>query len=363
MMLGELPGQRLASALLERVLSSGRMPHALLLQGPEGVGKAEAAQALASALLCETGVAGACGFCPACVKVRQRCHPDVLWVGRLSRKGTGSAEGEAEEGEPTTEQADRGDLRKDIVVSQIRELSEHALYAPREGRYRIFIIDPADRMNPPAQNALLKTLEEPPGRSILILVASRPHLLLPTVRSRCLAVRFAAMPVPDLASHLEGQGFEKDEALARAALSGGRPRLARELDLEARRDRREEVVAALEAIASSGPGLDRLPILAGHLAGPNEETLLDGLDLLESLLRDVERLGAGLDATELFHADIGQRLIALSRRIAPARAAEIVRSVERLRSDLRFNVNRTLVAEALLAAVAGGPTPGYLTPT
>ncbi len=348
-------GQRPAIELLQRAVASGRLPHALLFQGPEGVGKAATARALAATVQCESGGTDACGKCLPCLKVSQGSHPDFLWITRLPRKDA------AREEEPDEEAAEgagaTGDLKRDIAIEQIRDLSDHAAFAPREGRRRVFVIDPADRMNLPAQNALLKTLEEPPGASMLVLVTSRPHVLLPTVRSRYFVVRFAAMPAAELARALEERGVPRAEALERAALSEGRPRLAESRDVEGRRARREEVLAALETAASGGRGLARLPALAAKLAGRDEETLVDGLELAAVLLRDAQRASLGLPAGSLVHADLHGRLEALGRRVDTSRASEAIRFADRARDDLRLSLNRTLTAEALLAAIAGAPVP------
>jgi DNA polymerase III subunit delta' len=351
----EILGQWHAIEQLQRLLTSGRLPQALLFQGPAGVGKADAARALGAALQCNEGGTDSCGACPPCRKVARGNHPDFFWITRLPKKETSAREDEADEAGQEEPDEGRGDLKRDITIEQVRDLAEHASYAPREGNRRVFVIDPADRMNLPAQNALLKTLEEPPGSSLLALVTSRPHVLLPTVRSRCFVVRFAAMPTADLAAALESAGMPRAEALVRAALSDGRPRLAMTLNVEALRARREEILAALETVAAGGKGLARLPSLAAKLAGKDPETLVEGLDFAEALLRDAERASLGFPADSLVHADLHARVLALGRRMGPERAAELVRFADRVRDDLRFTLNKTLVAEALLAAVAGAP--------
>jgi len=349
--LGEIIGHEGPIELLQRARRSGRLPHALLFHGPESVGKGTVARALAAAMLCEAGGDQACGRCSACARVARVNHPDLLIVRRLSRK--------IEKGGPMDDVEDgaASDLSAFIRIFQIRELAGHAAFAPREGRCRIFIVDPADRMNHEAQNALLKTLEEPPGRSFLILVASRPHLLLSTVRSRCFVVGFAPLPATELASALVARGIPEDEALARAALAGGRAGRALDLDLDELRGRRERLTAALLSLADSPGALADLSKLAASLAGKDEDDLGEGLDLLVALLRDAARASSGSPREALIHADAADRLTELGNRLGPARAAMLVEAVERLRGQLRFNLNRTLVAESLLAAVAGGPLP------
>ena len=358
MKLQDLLGHAAPVALLRRTLDAERLPHALLFQGPEGVGKGTAGRILATMLLCEGEPAGErpCESCPACRKIAHGNHPDLLVVERLPKKNTTREAPEAED-EGEEEAAGGSGLRSQIVIAQIRELSAHAAYAPREGRARVFLIDPADRMNHESQNALLKTLEEPPGRAFLILIASRPHLLLPTVRSRCLAVRFAPMAARELAARLEERGFEREEALARAALAAGRQGKALTLDPKGLRARREELLTALERLAAGPRALAELSGMAAGIAGDDEETLLEGLELMETLLRDAAVARAWGAQDVLVHADLGPRLLSLGDSLGAVRASSLVRSVERLRGDLRFNLNRTLVSESLLAAVAGGPLP------
>ena len=352
--LARLVGQRPAVAVLEGLLRSGRVPHALLFQGPAGVGKATAARAFAAGLNCEGTGAVPCGLCPSCLLIDKDTHPDVLWVGRLSQKEIERRD--SSRLSPYEAETAEADLGQWILVDQIRTLNGLVGLRPRQGRRRVFIIDPAERMNREAQNSLLKTLEEPPERSVLILVSPRPHALLPTVRSRVFAVGFTALRTVELSDWLAAGGMERDEAGARAALAWGSPGRALTLDLEALRARRAVIGEMLETLAGGGPGLARLPELAATLAGPNEQTLGEGLDLLESLLRDAARAGASA-AGGVAHADLADRLARLGQRLRPARAAALVESLERLRGDLRHNANRLLVAEALLAAVAGGPLP------
>jgi len=348
----EIQGQTAAVELLQGVLRSGRVPHALLFHGPVGVGKATTATTFAAALICETGDEVACGSCASCALLVSGSHPDFLRVGRLTRAEILKKETTR----LTTHIADaaEGDLGKQILVEQVRQVTKLVGLRPRQGRRRVFLIDPAERMNREAQNALLKTLEEPPDHSVLILVSDRPHVLLSTVRSRSFSVGFSALRTPELAGMLESRGVSRDDAIARAALAEGSLGQALALDLEERRERRRAIYDMLETL-SSGP-TDKLPAMAATLAGKDEPTLADGLDLLQALLRDAAR--AGLDAQGgLVHADLARGLAALSRRMGPGRAAELVCCVERLRGDLRFNTNRVLIAEALLAAVAGGPVP------
>jgi DNA polymerase-3 subunit delta' len=270
-------------------------------------------------------------------------HTDLMTVGRQPKKETASDGGKT---------VDATDLKRFIVVDQIRRLSQLAALTPRHGKRRVFIVDPADRMNLEAQNALLKTLEEPPPRTVLILITSRPRVLLPTVRSRCFSLAFSALRTSELSMLLQRRGLSADEAATRSALSQGRPGRALEIELDKLIERREELLDTLEALAGDARRVDELPGRAGSLAGKDETTLLESLDLLQALLRDAARAAAGAEG--LIHADLEQRIRQLGERLGAERASTLVGTIDRLRGDLRLNLNRTLVAEAVLAAVAGG---------
>jgi DNA polymerase-3 subunit delta' len=163
-----LPWHAAACDRLSGAIGSGRLSHGLLVQGPAGVGKGRFASALAAALLC-TGRGDrleACGACPECHLSRAGTHPDVHWVRPLEDK-------------------------KSIGVDQVREACERLAMTSMRRGYRIAIVEPADWMTTPAQNALLKTLEEPAPRTVIVLVTARPSTLLATLRSRCQRVEIA----------------------------------------------------------------------------------------------------------------------------------------------------------------------------
>jgi len=328
-------GHESALEALEGLVKRGRLPHAMLFHGPEGVGKASVGRLLARRLLCRDD---GCGACADCRLFDIGNHPDFFGVELELRKDS------------------KTEYRKQIVIDQVRRLSSLAGLAPRQGAHRVFLIDPADRMNAEAQNALLKTLEEPPAPTILILIASRPQVLASTVRSRCFALGFGPLRAEDLATLLEARGFDRNEALERAALAEGRPGRAIDLDIDALRERREILLEGLEGLASRRD-IGGLPALAAALAGKDEPALQANLELLLALLRDAARAEAGDPAAALIHADLAERLARLGVTLGAPRAAALIASIDRLRNQLRFNLNRTLVAESLLAAVAGGPLP------
>ncbi len=364
MIFPEVLGHERARAVLGRVLASDRIAHAFLFHGPDGVGKGLVARLFARSLVCtQPGPAATgCGSCMACRRAIHGHHPDVLLVTRLHKKDRPADDGAADGGDDDRDDDARetkgGDLRPFIVVQQIRELNHHASYAPREGRRRVFLVEPADRMNGESQNALLKTLEEPPGEAVIVLVASRPHVLLPTVRSRCFELGFGAMPPHDLARGLVARGIAPHEAHARAALAEGRPGRAMSLDLPGLTKRRELILDSLEALAASPLAAADLHDYADRIVGESETDLLEGLDLVQALLRDTARVASGREA--LLNSDLAPRIEKIGLLLGAPRAADLVTLADHLRRDLRLNLNKTLLTETLLAAVAGGPIPTFV---
>lgn len=328
-------GHNRAVEVVSSMLARDRMPHAMLFHGPSGIGKATLAKRLAQALLCPDG---GCGHCDTCHLTEAGNHPDLAWISRQLKKGS------------------KSEYSKQIVVDQIRGLASLVGLAPRMGVRRVFIVDPADAMNGEAQNALLKTLEEPPPRVNLILIAARPQTLVPTVRSRCFSLGFAPLRSEELARLLIDRGIDESEAQARAALAGGRVGEALELDIERSQELRESLLELLERY-SRRQNLDSLPAQADSFAGKDDTTLLMHFDLALGLLRDAARLCSTGDELGLVHQDVGRRLQLLGEQLGAQRCAQLVSAFDKLRDQLRFNLNRKLVAESFLAAVAGGPLP------
>jgi DNA polymerase-3 subunit delta' len=228
-------------ALLARV---GRLPHALLLRGREGIGKLAFAEAFARALLCEKRQPGkhACGHCAGCTWMEQGSHPDFR---RLE------PESHAEPGE-----AEEGGERKassQISVEQVRSLTDFINVSSHRGGAKVVLIHPAEALNVNAANALLKNLEEPPPQTYFVLVAHRWHQLLPTIRSRCEQVVLAP-PARDAARGWLGEQKLRDADLA-LAHAGGAPLIAQAFDEEFWRQR-EAFVGAItrldfDALASA----------------------------------------------------------------------------------------------------------------
>ncbi len=193
------------TALVEQA-RAGRLPHALLLSGVAGIGKLRLARALAQALLCQQPQSGqACGQCHACHLTAAGSHPDYQ---QLSPEEAGKA----------------------IKIDQVRDLVQFGSRTPQYDGYRVAVIAPAHAMNRNAQNALLKTLEEPGERTLLLLVSDQPARLLATVRSRCQQRVLAVPDATQARQWLEEQIGQSERAAALLALAGGAPLQALALD-------------------------------------------------------------------------------------------------------------------------------------
>lgn len=196
------------------LLARQRFPHAVLLHGPAGVGKVQFGLSAAQALLCEAPGAShlPCEQCPACAWFEAGNHPDF----RLIAPDAGTEAREGEEG------AREDGIR--ILIDQIRALPDFINVTSHRSGSKVVLIHPAEALNVNAANALLKSLEEPPARTVFILVSHRPHFLLPTVRSRCQQI---ALPAPDRAAAVEWLDAQDvaDASLA-LAQAGGAPLLA-----------------------------------------------------------------------------------------------------------------------------------------
>ncbi len=340
----EIIGHERLRQLLARATAQGRLPPALLFAGPDGVGKKTLALSLAARLLCEQPAAEAlrgCGACRACRRVQQA-------VERLP-----AARGEAAgaNDEPTRlNHRLHPDLllveawRTGIKIDQVREAVREIAGLPFEAAVRIVIIDDAHLMTEPAANSLLKSLEEPPRTSHVVLVSSAPQSLLPTIRSRCQLLRFGRLPEALLASHLQDRhGLEPGEARLRAGLAAGSLGAALTFESGAYRDQREHLLGLLASLVEASV-TERLEA-ADRLAELDDPQL--ALTTLRSLLRDVAVLHAGAPSA-VQNADVTARLVELARGPLGARAARLAEAAGETRVALRGNAYKPLALDVLL---------------
>lgn len=324
MALKDVLGQENAINILRGCIARDRIPHALLFAGDEGIGKRLTAINFAKALNCQA-VSGndlfqnsdpqpltpnpsfdSCDQCPSCAKIEKGNHPDVFII--------------APEGE--------GGL---IKVAVIRGLEEALSYKPFEGNYKIAVIDNADKMNQEAANAFLYTLEAPPSQSILILISSRPEMLLPTIRSRCQRINFTPLPVDTMSSLLRERftGIDNAQALLLSILSGGRVGYALDEGLMEKRDSSFDMLKRM---------LDRFE----EDVADEEISLEEWFEWSQIWLRDMAVSKATGRADLLVNRDKEAEIKAVAAAAPLRDLLKLARELYNIRSSLRFNLNEKL---------------------
>ena len=346
--LADVVGHERLKRLLARAIRQRRLPHALLLAGPEGVGKRALGLVAVRALLCERRDGDACDQCAACRRVLRglgslpelraraekegepelfnyRLHPDVLLI------------------EPSP---------REIRIDQVRLLVQELARRSFDSGARAVLLDDAHLLRTEAANALLKSLEEPPPGTHLFLITASPEALLPTIRSRCQTLRFGGLPTALLIDHLRQRaGLDADEARLRAALAGGSLGAALQFESDEYRERRDELLGLLESRLVSDQGA-RLA-LAERLADWDDPA--GALTTLRSLLRDVAALRSGAQPGAVLNADAGERLSELAQAPLGQRAIAVADAAGWTRQALRGNANPLLALDRLVAGFAGPP--------
>ena len=269
MRLSEFAGYGDKMEQLMRSVQAGRIVHALLLVGPHGSGKRTMARMMAQAMFC-TGTDKPCGICPACKRFAGGTHPDVRVI------------------QPE---------KKTIGVDEIRALIDWLALRPYEGGRHVVILEQADRMTPSAQNALLKTLETPPGEAMFFLITDAPGALLGTIVSRCQTVRFGDLSVEECARVLERRGVAPERAARLAGLAQGSVGRALEIDGDADYEAlSERVLRSLEALRGPGSVAAAAAALEDDKGG--EEGMLDIMELWARDLMAVQSGGAPFQAAD-----------------------------------------------------------------
>ncbi|MBZ0273888.1 DNA polymerase III subunit delta' [bacterium] len=320
--LDDVVGQPRAVGILRRSIASDRVGGAYLFAGPEGAGKLTAARAFVADLFCHE---------------RGEAPGDASAVFRKLRDGN---------------HADFFEFGPDgpfVKVDQIREMREAASLAPFEANRKAFVLGEAERMNPAASNAFLKVLEEPPGRSLFILVTSAPQRLLPTIRSRCQMIAFGISEPGAVADVLvDKRGLTRNDALIVARLSGGS--IGRAMAIP------DEVLAARREVGrvffSLVPGRDRATRALAQILLDWPEGVDNALDMIKTFVADAMRHLAGAPASELTHADLAGEAAAFADRFEPAILARKSRAVTYTQRLLARNVNRQLAIETMLFELA-----------
>ena len=296
-----------------------RLPHALLLTGAQGLGKTAFARQLARLLLCRSaGDSGwPCGQCQGCRLMEAGSHPDHVWI------------------EPPAD-------KKAITVDQIREVSRFLSLTAQAAGHKVVVITPAEAMNVNAANSLLKTLEEPPAASVLILVSHRPAMLPATIRSRCQPIRFGGDRNPATVAWLRQQVGEGQDSELLLSLADDAPLIARELADNEWVAARMERLADLERLANRSED----PIAIGQRWESTE--LRRGLMWMHSWITDMIRLKVADTPPQLTNSDVVSRLRTLA---APLSLTTLFQQLDHVNEALRRlegNFNPLLIAEDIM---------------
>jgi DNA polymerase III subunit delta' len=313
---------------LRLALAHGRLHHAYLFVGAAGLGKKTIGLSLAKAIHCSVASGDFCGECADCARIQDGNHPDVRLIEPLAGK-------------------------KEISIQQIRELEKELNLRSFSGNKKIVILDPATLMNLSAQNALLKTLEEPPNDSLLILIAASVGELLPTLRSRCLRVSFAPLAQDQVAAFLVSERkVPVEEAKVLAAMSKGSLEAVAAVDSQELLARRHRWIVLLLRVAS---GDYRTAAETAEALAGNKEESLRFLEWAGSWYRDLLVYTVTQNQQDVVNVDMLPQIEQLAAavelehllaRIAEAKGAVVA---------IQRNLNRRMVLENLLlnAAEAG----------
>ncbi len=361
---GEFVGNEKIVAALRKMLSSGRVPHALLFTGPRGVGKYLLARMFAQAANCERLRDDFCGECDTCRRIARLADPQSLIEAGLAERGE-SPDPATVERVPLILQTHpdvwaivpdpvrlRNPVTRPVIrMGQLRAVQRAAYFRP-EARRRVFILDGAETMRWDFSNIFLKVLEEPPESATLILLAPTPDALLPTIQSRCLKFHFAPLAVAQVEQLLkEKTELKAAERKLAAQLSGGSPGVAMTLDLEQSERLRRAVLGLMEAALDGQAGAETFA-LTEQLTRREKESLENVLELFYSLLTDLLELSCGPKTATLRNPDLRGELERLAPRATVEWVARASGELDRLHSRLRRNINRQLALDAW--AVAAG---------
>jgi DNA polymerase-3 subunit delta' len=314
--------------LLQRAIKNDKVGHSYLFLGDEGIGRKFVALQFAKAINCLEGGSekgDACDHCISCKKIDQHLHPDVLFL---------EPEGQT------------------LKVEQVREMHRDLAYRPYEGKRRVCILIAADRMAPNMSNTLLKTLEEPPLHTVIILLANNSRFMLPTILSRCHPIRFNPLPVQMVSKWLmECKGLSEEEAHLMASLSEGSLGRALEIREEIQEVPREELLRGLVGLKSLS--LQKMENWTDSLPTHRENLLLI-LEVSKTLLRDLIMVKILKDGSKLIHSDLLKEMDRMAKNWNLPSLLKRMDALHQTTLAIRSNANTTLALEAMMLSWAEG---------
>lgn len=334
MTLRDIIGHRRLTTLISKAIERDSLPPTLLFAGPSGVGKWAVARATSQAVNCIERVTAAgdfpidaCGKCRACDRIARGVHVDVIML----------------------EPDDKASIKIDVV----RDMLSRTSFRPFEGRRRVVLIREADTLEPQSQNSLLKSLEEPPPGTMFILTTAVPGALLPTVRSRCMRLRFGRLTSAEIGAALtRDHDYTDVEAREAAPLADGSLGQALALIDNDLSMFRELAMGLLQHTAGRADSQSRVQAASAlHSGGSKKERTREDvalvLRLMASMLRDLEAINAGADRAILANPLLARDLEALARAYSGDRARAAFGAVDRALTALERNAGTKVVTEWL----------------
>ncbi len=326
----EVMGHEKPIRLLQRAIAQNKVTHSYLFLGNEGVGKSLVALQFAKALNCLEGdhQTDGCDRCSSCKKIDRHLHPDVSLI---------EPEGQT------------------LKVEQVRERLRDLAYRPYEGRRRVIILSAADRMAPDMSNTLLKTLEEPPLHTLIILLANSPKWILPTILSRCQSIRFSPLPIHLVSDWLmKEKGLKEWEAQLLASLSEGSPGKALEIKEEISNIPREKLLKEWVGLKSLSIEEQEEAVAFLPSQPSQRKNLLLILEVSKTLLRDLIVTKAGAGSSRLIHPDLSDAIEELAERWRLSSLLKRMEALHRASAAVRANANLRLTLEAMMLTWAEG---------
>ena len=331
MVLDDIVGQKNIVRDIKNSLMNGRIAHAYLFCGPDGVGKSIAASTLAMTLNCRAKGLDPCGKCPSCIRAQGGNHPDIIHFGAKNRSGS----------------------KQSISVDDIRDLQADMQKKPYENGVKVYIIHDAEKMTEQAQNALLKVLEEPPENTVIILLTYNMYSILNTIISRCRVMKFTRAPEKDIEAYLVNKlGAASKEARYIAALSDGI--LKNALDFISNDDlknTRNEIIELSKNIRS-GDKLDALSSVEYFVS--NKDKIDRILDIMLSFYRDIMIFKECGDKKLLINLDKEEIIRDECSKYTVSSLYNIIKSIKEASRNIKLNINYQLAIEGMLLNIWEG---------
>jgi len=324
-------GQSQPKKILTNALQNSSIAHAYLFYGQESIGKKKLAIALAKALNCKgPDPLDACDECESCLKIERGVHPDFFFI------------------EPTSTPKSR---ELAIRIETVRDLQKKLAYLPYEGKTKVVVIDSADLLNHHAASAFLKTLEEPPTSTVLILISSNPHSLMPTLLSRCQGIQFHRLSSSDIRKIIQSQHQEAGDSLTESELdfhaqrsqgSVNRALVENSTEMEVLR---EELLEVLEKVS-----FDRMDIVFAFAKtwARQTEQLQPVLNELLGLIRDLALYRSGCGQSDIQNRNLSAKMILVAQTRSLKAWLDRFTAVRNTQTALSGNANAQLFLENML---------------